>query len=80
MWAGIVAMANQQAAAAGGNPVGFINPAIYALATNKTAYATQFHDITVGTSGVYHCTRSYDLVTGLGSPQGQTFIDALVGN
>jgi xanthomonalisin len=77
MWAGIVALANQQAALDGKPPVGFINPAIYALAGGSN-YTTLFHDEVKGKSGVYMCTKSYDLVTGLGSPQGQTFINALV--
>jgi subtilase family serine protease len=79
MWAGIIALANQQAVAAGKATVGFINPAIYALAGTKSGYKKQFHDETSGKSGLYKCTKSYDLVTGLGSPQGQTFISALVG-
>ena len=77
MWAGIIAMANQQAVAAGKPVVGFINPAIYALAAGKT-YSTLFHDPVKGTSGKYSCLTSFDLVTGLGSPQGAAFITALV--
>ena len=77
MWAGIVAMANQQAVASGKPVVGFINPAVYALA-GGSSYPTIFHDETSGKSGKFSCTPSYDLVTGLGSPQGQAFIDALV--
>jgi subtilase family serine protease len=77
MWAGIVALANQEAVAAGKPVVGFINPAIYALG-GGSAYPTQFHDETKGKSGIYSCTTSYDLVTGLGSPNGQSFLDALV--
>ncbi len=77
MWAGIVALANQEAVAAGKPVVGFINPALYALAGTQ-AYSSDFHDETSGVSGNYKCTPSYDLVTGLGSPQGQSFIDALV--
>jgi subtilase family serine protease len=76
MWAGIVALANQQAVAEGKPVVGFINPALYALAGQGT-YNKQFHDIKLGTSGVYSCTKSYDLVTGVGSPKNQTFINAL---
>lgn len=77
MWAGIIALANQEALADGKPVVGFINPALYALA-GTGAYTSDFHDETSGTSGDYKCTPSFDLVTGLGSPQGQTFIDALV--
>jgi xanthomonalisin len=77
MWAGIIAMANQQAVSEGKAVVGFINPAIYALA-GESSYASNFHDETKGKSGKFSCTVSYDLVTGLGSPQGQAFINALV--
>ena len=77
MWAGIVALANQQAVAAGKPVVGFINPALYALAGQST-YKAQFHDVTLGKSGVYNCTKSYDLVTGVGSPKGKAFMNALV--
>ncbi len=77
MWAGIVALANQQAALDRKPVVGFINPAVYALA-GSTKYKTLFHDEIKGKSGKYVCTPSYDLVTGLGSPKGQSFINALV--
>jgi subtilase family serine protease len=42
-WAGIIALVNQK----NGEPVGFINPAIYELAHSKS-YAHAFHDITGG--------------------------------
>jgi subtilase family serine protease len=77
MWAGIIALANQQAALDGKPVVGFINPAIYALA-GQANYTKLFHDEIAGSSGKYDCTPSYDLVTGLGSPHGQAFINALV--
>jgi subtilase family serine protease len=77
MWAGIIALANQQALADGKAVVGFINPAVYALA-GGSGYSSDFHDETSGKSGLYKCTTSYDLVTGVGSPQGQSFINALV--
>ena len=63
MWAGFLALANQQAAANKLSPVGFINPTIYA-----STYAADFHDITSGTSGSYSAVVGYDLVTGWGSP------------
>jgi xanthomonalisin len=77
MWAGFVALANQEAVAGGKPVVGFINPAVYALAGAK-GYSSQFHDETSGKSGIYNCTKSFDLVTGVGSPAGQALIDALV--
>ncbi|MGB8260266.1 MAG: S53 family peptidase [Terracidiphilus sp.] len=68
MWAGFIALANQQAVAYGKSLVGFFNPTIYA--DNITSsYATNFHDIVSGTSGSYSAVKGYDLVTGWGSPQ-----------
>jgi len=76
IWTGFIALANQQAAAEGKPPVGFLNPTFYALG-HKAKYATSMHDITVGKSGLFNCTPSYDLVTGLGSPAGKTLIKIL---
>jgi len=76
IWAGFIALANQQAVAAGKPVVGFINPLIYRLAAGTT-YKTILHDETKGKSGLYRCTASFDLVTGLGSPYGQALINAL---
>ncbi len=68
MWAGLVALANQQAASQGKAAVGFFNPKIYAQ--NVTAsYSTGFHDITSGKSGIYTAGTAFDLVTGWGSPK-----------
>ncbi len=67
MWAGYMALVNQQLANSGKTTVGFINPTIYAQNVTS-AYKTNFHDITSGTSGSYSATTGYDLVTGWGSP------------
>jgi kumamolisin len=76
MWAGYIALANQQLANNGEGTIGFINPTIYAQ--NVTSqYATDFHDITSGTSGSYSAVTGYDLVTGWGSPNGAGLINAL---
>jgi kumamolisin len=77
IWAGFIALANQYAVSLKKPVLGFINPAIYALG-HTASYATSFHDQTSGKSGRYHCTTSFDLVTGLGSPAGQKLITALV--
>jgi subtilase family serine protease len=77
IWAGFIAMANEEASLQGKPPVGFINPRIYALG-HAAGYSNWFHDITVGKSGIYNCEPSYDLVTGLGSPQGQPLILRLI--
>ena len=76
MWAGYIALANQQAATSGKGPIGFLNPAIYAQNVTPTNYQADFHDITTGTSGKYAAVPGYDLVTGWGSPTA-ALIDAL---
>ncbi|HUN83271.1 MAG TPA: protease pro-enzyme activation domain-containing protein [Terracidiphilus sp.] len=67
MWAGLIALVNQQLALNGQSTIGFINPTIYAQNVTSS-YATNFHDITSGTSGSYSAVTGYDLVTGWGSP------------
>ena len=76
MWAGYVALANQQAAANGGSPVGFINPAIYAIGLSSSSYDADFHDITSGNNG-FSAVTGYDLDSGWGSPNGASLINAL---
>jgi subtilase family serine protease len=84
MWAGFMAMINQQAVANGNPPLGFINPALYNIGLGS-GYGAAFHDIT---SGNNHCcgqitfwtaVAGYDLVTGWGSPNGVGLINALAG-
>ena len=67
MWAGYIALVNQQLVANGDATIGFINPTIYAQNVTSS-YDTDFHDITSGTSGSYSAVTGYDLVTGWGSP------------
>jgi hypothetical protein len=84
-WAGFYALANQQAATLGQPPLGFFNPALYAI--GKSASYTQcFHDITSGntTNGAsgpdrFLAATGYDLCTGWGSPNGSNLINALTG-
>jgi subtilase family serine protease len=47
LWAGMTALANQQAASHSGPFVGFLNPALYAIGEG-TLYTSCFHDITTG--------------------------------
>ncbi|HEY2547297.1 MAG TPA: S53 family serine peptidase [Candidatus Acidoferrum sp.] len=76
MWAGYIALVNQQLVSIQHQPIGFINPAIYSQ--NLTSlYSTDFHDITSGTSGSFSAVPGYDLVTGWGSPNGTGLINAL---
>jgi hypothetical protein len=77
MWAGYIALANQQGAANGVPTVGFINPAVYNIGIGS-GYDNDFHDIVSGSNGL-PTTVGYDLATGWGSPNGANLIDALTG-
>jgi subtilase family serine protease len=82
LWAGFVALVNQQAAENGQPPAGFINPAIYAIGKSSN-YSACFHDITLGNNTNSLCPTNffavpgYDLCTGWGTPVGQALINAL---
>ena len=78
MWAGYIALVNQQLKTNGFSTIGFINPYLYSFGVSSS-YGTDFHDITSGKSGSYSAVTGYDLVTGWGSPNGQGLINALVG-
>jgi subtilase family serine protease len=69
IWAGMVALINEKLAAEGKPPVGFLNRPLYAFA-GTSRYHQVLHDENTGASGIYSANRSYDLVTGLGSPLG----------
>ena len=77
LWAGYMALVNQQAVANIGRPLGFICPTIYDLLAEQ-GNTTGFHDITSGANG-YPAVKGYDLVTGWGSPNGASLINALTG-
>ncbi|GAA3438472.1 S53 family peptidase [Kutzneria kofuensis] len=62
IWAGVAAIYNQAAAAAGRTGLGSANAKLYALAK------TNFHDITSGSNGAYKAGSGFDLVTGIGTP------------
>ena len=79
MWAGFIALANQQYAQSNpGKTLGFLNPTIYQQNVTANTYAADFHDIKSGTSGSYSAVAGFDLVTGWGSPTA-TLITALTG-
>jgi hypothetical protein len=83
LWAGFMALVNQQAAANGQPPVGFANPALYAIG-KSTNYHACFHDITTGNNfttsspSKYSATVGYDLCSGWGTPTGSSLIQALL--
>jgi kumamolisin len=78
MWAGYLALANQQAASSG-KTIGFINPIIYPAAEGS-GYSTDFHDITSGSCGKFSAATGFDLCTGLGSPNTTGIINLLAGS
>ena len=59
LWAGLVAVANQQL----GTKVGYLQPAIYAAKA-----ASAFNDITLGNNGAFKAGPGWDACTGLGTP------------
>ncbi|MFZ0770091.1 MAG: protease pro-enzyme activation domain-containing protein [Candidatus Sulfotelmatobacter sp.] len=78
MWAGYLALANEQAAT-NGTSIGFIDPIIYPDALTSS-YSTLFHDITSGSCGTYSAITGYDLCTGWGSPNTTGLINTLAGS
>ncbi len=68
LWAGLLALVNQQI----GKSVGFLNPSLYQLPQTSA-----FHDITQGNNGSYSAGQGWDACTGLGSPDGANLLAAL---
>jgi kumamolisin len=66
LWAGLIALANQQ----NGADAGFINPALYAAGVQQKA----FHDITQGNNDGYTAGPGWDACSGQGSPIGTAVI------
>jgi len=69
LWAGLIALINQQL----GQAVGFVQPAIYQIGSSI------FRDITSGNNGNYSAEAGWDACTGLGSPNGTALVNALMG-
>jgi kumamolisin len=69
LWAGLIALNNQQ----NGKSAGFIQPQIYAAKA-----ASAFRDIVSGNNGTFSAGPGWDACTGLGSPIGSKII-ALLG-
>jgi subtilase family serine protease len=77
MWAGYLALANEQAVASGQHTLGFINPTLYNIGMSSS-FDNDFHDVISGSNG-YPATVGYDLATGWGSPMAGTgLINALI--
>ena len=77
IWAGFTALMNQYAAQKGKPTVGFLNPTVYGLYSGNKR---MLHDVVGNQSGIYPAVKGYDLVGGLGSPNGLKTIKAIVNN
>jgi subtilase family serine protease len=79
-WAGLIAIADQMA----GRDLGYINPALYTVASNPAQYASDFFDVTVGNNQAnpsipgYTASPGWDAVTGLGSPNVANLLPDLI--
>lgn len=80
VWSAIMALANQMA----GRPLGFINPALYKIAASGS-YQQAFRDITQGNNDNpsakvkgYQAVAGWDAVTGLGTPNAEYLVPALI--
>jgi len=79
-WAGLIAIADQ----INGGGLGLINPGLYKLAANPSAYASNFFDVTTGNNQAdpsvpgFSATTGWDPVTGLGTPNAARLLPALV--
>lgn len=83
-WAGIVALADQDA----GHALGFINPTIYRIG-RSSSYHRAFHDITTGSNTItfpggtvtgYQSSPGWDPVTGWGTPEAQVLVPLLAAS
>jgi kumamolisin len=70
LWAGLIALLNQQL----NRKVGFLNPQLYPLGE------APFFDVTSGNNGAFAAHAGWDACTGLGSPNGQSLLTALQGS
>jgi len=83
LWAGFMALVNQQGAANGKSPLGFINPTVYTIGKGAQ-YQTGFHDIVIGNNRTpsnpdeFFAIAGYDLCSGWGTPNGTNLINLLL--
>ncbi len=83
LWAGYMALVNQQAAANARPSIGNLNSIIYGIGKTNPLYSTLFHDITTGNNfntaspTNFPATTGFDLCTGWGAPNGSNLINFL---
>jgi kumamolisin len=77
IWAAFTALVNQERAANNLAPIGFTNPAIYAIGKGSD-YTQDFNDIADGsTNGMFNAVSGYDNATGWGSFRGAGLLQSL---
>lgn len=72
LWAGLIALINQQR----GKPIGYLNPILYQNYA-QLAQTKALRDVTSGNNGGYSAGPGWDACTGLGTPDGARLLDAL---
>ncbi len=72
LYAGLIALVNQQLASQSKPSAGFVNPLLY-------QNAISFNDITSGNNGAFSAGPGWDACTGLGSPKGASILTTLTG-
>jgi hypothetical protein len=83
LWAGFMALVNQQCVANGKATVGNFNSTIYNIGNFSNSYPTLLHDITTGNNfnaaspTNFPAVAGFDLATGWGSPTGSNLINQL---
>lgn len=78
LWSALSALTNQARSLNNLPSIGFMNPALYSIASTSR-YSTDFHDINDGsTNGYYSAVTGADCTTGLGSFIGSQLINDLI--
>ncbi|MFN2452222.1 MAG: peptidase S53, partial [Candidatus Dormibacteria bacterium] len=73
LWAGLVALIDQDLHRHNKPPVGFMNPALYAFGA---ATPPPYHDVVAGTNLLYTSGSGWDFATGWGSPDAAALLAA----
>lgn len=76
VWAGLAAVMNQFLTARGLSQLGDFNPLLYEIADSSTIPA--FRDINLGANAVTPVVPGYDMITGLGTPNVDNLVKALL--
>jgi kumamolisin len=72
LWAGLIALINQQR----GQSVGYLNPTLYQNYA-QLVQANALRDVTTGNNGAYSAAPGWDACSGVGTPDGTKLRDAL---